>query len=119
MPGSWVSWNNDCELESWTGDFESHGGVGRTAWSTFSNPTVACMRTENVGPRRICRPVPAVPGARSDYANWGAEGAVESSSVGGNQEQLPTMPATSDGGWNLAVFNGTPSSTRERAEPKR
>ena len=71
VPGSWVPQSSNYELELWTGDFKSHGGVGRTAWSTFSNPVVARMRIENVGSRRICRPVPAPPGARPNFANWG------------------------------------------------
>ena len=71
VPGSWVPRNSDCELESWTGEFQLHGGFGQSAWSTFSTPAVGSMRIENVGPRRICRPIPAPPGARPDYANCG------------------------------------------------
>ena len=118
-PGSSVPRSSDYEVESLTGDFESHGGVGRTTWSTFSNGAMAHMRIENVGPRRMCRPVPGPPSARPDFANWGVGGAVESCSVGGSQEQLPTVPTTSDGGFGAAVFAGTPSNTRERPEAHR
>ena len=59
-------------------------GVGRSAWSTFSNPAMDNMRIENAGPRRICRPVPTPPGARPDYANCGVGGAVETSGIGGS-----------------------------------
>ena len=58
VPDTWAPNNSDCVPETWTSELQSHGRVGGSAWSSFSNPSVANLRAQDGGAHRICRPVP-------------------------------------------------------------
>ena len=58
VPDTWAPNNSDCVPETWTSELQSHGRVGGSAWSSFSNPSATNLRAQDGGARHICRPVP-------------------------------------------------------------
>ena len=50
MPETWVPNSNECLPETWAPELQSHGGLGGSAWSLFSNNIRSVSSEQNVLP---------------------------------------------------------------------